>query len=156
MGALVSKVPVDRYILSMRYLWIGALVSIALFGAACSGSGPTATPTTVHHRHHHHKTTTTTTTTTTTKAAGVTKTTLASGPNDRSACATFSTLNHGKTRNHRVIAHEFRTMFRQMKHAENADLRKDGHAAARALLQEKVSAFKVDFLSIYTLCNRML
>jgi hypothetical protein len=135
----------------MRYLWIGALVSIALLGAACSGSPSTTTRTTVHHHKARHRTTTTTTTTPQTR----TSTTLASGPRDKLACAGFAGLGQDVHRGHRVIRDAFKRLFRELKHAENTKLRRDGHAAARALLLGRVSSFKASFVSIYSLCNEM-
>ncbi len=133
----------------MRYLWIGALVGIALLGAACSGS--TDNPPKTHYHFHFPKKTTTTTTT----SAATTATTLASGPNDRRACASFAALGHDVGKGHRVIASAFRVMFRDMKVAENPSLRRNGHEAARTLLLSEVGPFKHAFLTIFTLCREM-
>jgi hypothetical protein len=149
---MVSKVPDERYILSMRYLWIGALVCVALLGAACSGgSDKHTTRTTVHHHHRaRHRTTTTTT-----KPATQPVPKLASGPRDKAACASFARLSGDTHKSHRVIARAFRNMFRKMKRAENHKLRRDSHAAAVALLQRKRSKFKKDFVALYATCYEM-
>ncbi len=131
----------------MRYLWIGALVVIALFGSACSGSANTPTI----HFHFPKRTTTTTTTT------GVlpTATTLASGPNDQAACASFAALSHEVGQSHRRVANAFRTLFRDLRVAENLNLRRDGHAAARALILDRVAEFRSSFVAIFVLCKAM-
>ena len=139
----------------MRYLWIGALVGIALLGAACSGSTPrTTTRTTVHHRYHRHRTTTTTTT------AGATHTTapnkkLPAGPKDLLACASFGALGRDAHKGHRRIQVAFQKLFRDLKHAENTRLRRTGHAAAVELLQDQVRKFKRSFTAIYETCYAM-
>lgn len=131
----------------MRYLWIGALVIIAVFSAACSGPTP-KTPT---FHFHFPKSTTTTTTTGVVK----TPTTTASGPNDRLACAAFADLGNDVGKGHRRIANAFRALFRDLRNAENPNLVRDGHAAARALYASQVNAFKRAFLGIFTLCKEL-
>ena len=138
----------------MRTLWIGALVGLALLGAACSGSTDNTTPTTLRHHYvrHRHRTTTTTTTAT----ASTTPTTkLASGPNDQLACTSFTALSRDVGKGHRVIAAAFLKLFREAKTAENVTLRKDAHQAARALLQNNVKRFKRDFTGVYLTCYAM-
>jgi hypothetical protein len=133
----------------MRYLWIGAVVSIALFGAACSGpADKTTTRTTVHHRHHHK----TTTTTTTTKGSSPPTTKLASTPKDRLACSSFAALGKDVGKSHRVIVRAFKKMFRRMKHSTNPELRKDAHQAAKALIQRNLKRYKHEFTGLYLLC----
>jgi hypothetical protein len=133
----------------MRYLWIGALVVVALFGAGCSGSADKA-PT--FHFHFPKKTTTTTTTTT---SGATTPKKLASGPNDQAACASFANLGSDVGEGHRRIAQAFRRLFRELKVAENATLRRDGHQAARALYLSRIKQFKRNFVGIYVICQEM-
>ncbi|MGA3149801.1 MAG: hypothetical protein ABSF33_20365 [Acidimicrobiales bacterium] len=132
----------------MRYLWIGALVVVALFSSACSGS---ADNTPAFHFHFPKRTTTTTTT----KGVLPTATTLASGPNDQLACESFAALGRDVGQSHRRVAEAFRTMFRDLKVAENPNLRRDGHAAARALILDRVAAFRSAFVAIFALCKEM-
>jgi hypothetical protein len=140
----------------MRYLWIGALVGLALLGAACSGSADNTTPTTVRHHHVRHRHRTTTTTTTTTPTASTTPTAkLASGPNDRVACGTFASLSRDVGKSHRVVVAAFLKLFRQMKQAESVTLKRDAHAAARALYLGNVGKFKHDFTGVYLTCYAM-
>ena len=138
----------------MRYLWSGALVSIALLGAACSSSPDnTLTSTTVHHRTHHRRTTTTTTTAASRSTAPTT--TLASGPEDKLACASFATLGQEVGKGHKRIATAFQRLFRDLRRAENTKLRQEGHEAAKELLQDDLKRFKLSFTAIYVLCQEM-
>jgi len=150
-GTPVSKIPVEGYIFGMRSLWIGALVVLALLGAACSGAADSTTSTTIHHHaRHRHRTTTTTTTTPTATTAPTAK--LASGPNDRLACGSFTSLSRDIGKSHRVVVAAFLKLFRQAKQAENVTLKNDAHAAAKALYLGNITKFKHDFTAVYLLC----
>ena len=115
----------------MRYLWVGAVLSIVLLVSACSGPAVTTTPTTLRHHVHRHPAATSTTTTTPVKR-------LASGPTDQLACSSFKALSRDVGQKHSVVVTAFLRMFRAMRHAENFTLRVDGHRMAVALVTVRI------------------
>lgn len=125
---------------------------MALLGTGCGSSGDSTT-TTLKHTHKHRSLSATTTTTTHTPTTAAPK--LASGTEDKAACTTFATIGNDAHKSHHVIAVDFRKLFRDMKHAENKDLRKEGHRSAVDLLSGKIHAFKTAFYSIFLICDQM-
>jgi hypothetical protein len=141
------------YIRSMRHMWIVGLAVLVCFGAACSSSPSpkSATTTTVKHRHHHRTTTTTTTTT----APSTTGSTVASGVNDKTACMTFMSIGSDAHKSRKVIATDFRRLFKELHQAESTNIKDEGHRAAKALLTDKVKAFKKAFFDLDLLCTQI-
>jgi hypothetical protein len=136
----------------MRYMWISGVVIVALLGAGCGSSADKAAG----HRHRHVSATSTTTARTrqhTTTPSTAAK--LASGPKDKVACTTLTSLGGDAHKSHQVIANDFRKVFRDLKHAENTKLRIEGHRSAVELLQRKVKRFKTSFFSVFLVCDQM-
>ena len=125
---------------------------MALIGAGC-GSSP-AKATGGHHKRHHAAATTTTTKPSNTTTPSTTAK-LASGPKDKKACAAYVSLGKDAHNSHRVIGKDFRRLFRDLKHAENKYLRKEGHRSAVALLEDHVRPLKKGLFDIFLLCNQM-
>ena len=135
----------------MRYLWIGGLIALVLFGTSCGGSTtPTTRSTVVHHRRH-----VPTTTTIPRKRTKTTHPVLPSGIWDKASSASLIDIERAKGMGHAKIAKAFRTVFWELSNAENTDLHHDGHIAAGALLRDDVYLLRLAFDKIFQICNEM-